>query len=437
MHGEKTAMLLGLLLPLMVMTSGCRFLPGATQPAVGQASGRSGRPGGGGRPGQADDGPVAVQTARAETGFAEGALTYTGTTRPNQQVALRSQVSGEITSLSVDVGDAVSQGDLLAQLDGNLQTTSLNQAQAELSAQAAAAAQAEVSIRDAQASVVQAQATLDQARIDAARLKQLAEQGAIAQQDAEAAALAVTNAQQALLSAQAQVAAQRQAVAAADNQADAQQAVLAQRERQLSYADLRSPLTGVVLAKQAEVGDFIESGTAVLELGDLSTLEVTVQVSELDIAKLRVGQPARITLDAFASEGSILGEIEQISPVADPVSRLIPVQVSIPNVNRRVGSGQLARVQFSAGQQPQVVVPESALSVGEGVGERENVVFVVEGEGEERRAVMRSVRIGQRAQGRVTILSGLAVGEDFVVKSDRPLSDGQAVRLSILSESVN
>lgn len=410
---------IGLLLPLMVV-SGCSLVPKVSgQPAPAQQ----------GRPDQAN-GPVAVKTAKAETGSVNGWLTYTGTTRPDQQVTLRSQVSGEVIDLAVDVGDEIAQDEVLAQLDGDRQTTNLNEAQAELSARRAETAQAEVSISDAQFAAVQAQAILDQARIDATRLRQLASQGAISQQAAEAAELAVTNAEQAVRSAQAQVDAQRQAAAAAAERINAQQAILVQTQRQLSYADLRSPLTGVVLSRQVDVGDFVESGDAVLELGDLSTLDVTVQVSELEMSQLRVGQSAQVQLDAFPGEGTITGQIERIAPVADSTSRLVPVQVSLPNPGGRMGSGLLARVQFSAGQQSRVVVPASALTLGD----EEDVVFVIEGEGEQAKAVARSVRTGARGQDRVEILSGLTIGESFIAQSDRPLTSGQAVRFSILSE---
>ncbi|MGC1310278.1 MAG: efflux RND transporter periplasmic adaptor subunit [Phormidesmis sp.] len=405
----------------MAMVSGCSFPPPSEAQPAGQ---RGGQP-------EADNGPVAVQTATAVAGSVAGLLTYTGTTRPTQQVSLRAQVSGEVIELLVDVGDAIARGDLLAQLDGDLQTTDLNQAQAELSARRAQTAQAQVAIRDAEAAVVQAQATFDQARVDAARLRQLANQGAISQQEAEAAALAATNAQQAIASAQAQLGAQRQAIASAADQVDAQQAVLAQNQKQLSYADLRSPLTGVVLSRQADIGDFVESGATVLELGDLSTLEVTVQVSELDIARLSVGQSAQVALDAFPDLGTITGQIEQISPVADSTSRLIPVQVSIPNLAGQIGSGLLARVQFSASQPDRVVVPASALAVGK----EGNTIFVVEGAGDQAKAIARPVRLGDRSQDQVEIISGLTAGESFVAESDRPLTSGQAVRLSILSES--
>ncbi len=406
-----------------VMTTGC----GLWSPSEAQSG-----PGRGGRS-ERSDGPVAVKTATAQAGSLAGGLTYTGTTRPAQQIALRSQVSGEVVALTADVGDSVNGGALLAQLDGDLQAIGVNQAQAELSARRAETAQAEVSIADAQAMVAQAQSTLSQAQIDAQRLRQLANRGAISQQEAEAAELAAANAQQAVRSAQSQVSARQQAAASAADRIDVQRSVVDQSRKQLDYADLRSPFSGVVLSRLVDIGDFVESGATVLELGDLSTLEVTVQVSELDIQRLSVGQSAQVQLDAFPSEGQILGQIKRIAPVANETSRLLPVSVTIPNVSGQIGSGLLARVQFSSGQQNRVVVPASALEIGEGEGNR---VFVVEGEGEQAKAVAKTVRIGDRNQDRVEILSGLDPNESFIVQSDQPLTSGQAVRMSILSENI-
>ncbi|MBE9060583.1 efflux RND transporter periplasmic adaptor subunit [cf. Phormidesmis sp. LEGE 11477] len=439
---KTSAIQLGLLIPLLA-TAGCSLLP-ASEAQPGGGRGQSAR----------EEGPVVVKTMLAETGSVAGLLTYTGTTRPVQQVALRAQVDGEVTSLLVDVGDAIAQGMLLAQLDGDLQTTTVNQAQAELSARRAETAQAAVSISEARAAVVQAEATLAQAQIDAERLRQLANQGAIALQSAEAAELAVTNARQTLRSAQARVAAQSQAAASAADRIDAQQAIVTQTQKQLSYADLRSPLTGVVLSKQVDIGSFVESGATLLELGDISSLEVTVQVSELDISQLSLGQSARVTLDAFPGEGSILGQITQIAPLADQVSRLVPVQVTIPNSgssnSSKIGSGLLARVQFTSAQQNLVVVPASALTLERAseapsdsgaVGEvsEDATLFVIEKQGEEQDeqtvAIARLVKIGNRDQDRVEIISGLDPREAFITQSDRPLTSGQAVRLSILSES--
>ena len=420
-HSKRGPIQLGLLLSLLAV-SGCSWgLPDSRQQTQRQSVSNLEQ--------GADNKPVAVEIARANTGSIARILTYTGTTRPIQQVALRAQVSGEVIDLTVDIGDAVSNGDIVAQLDGDLQVAILNQSLALLSSAQAEMAQAEVSIADIQSAVNQAQATLDRAEADIARQQVLAEQGAISQQELEGTELEVVSAQQTLLSAQARLDVQRQAARAAADRISAQEAVVMQNRQQLSDAELRSPLTGVVLTRQVDVGDFVESGATVLELGDLSQLKVTVQVSELDLERIEVGQPAQVQLDAFPNEGTIAGQIERISPVADETSRLVPVQVTIPNVNRRIGSGLLARVQFSSEQDSRVIVPDSALDVGEDT----NTVFVIEGE-DEVKAIARPVKIGERRQDGVEILSGLDPGESFVTRSDRPLTSGQAVRLSILSD---
>ncbi|MEM8614094.1 MAG: biotin/lipoyl-binding protein, partial [Cyanobacteria bacterium P01_H01_bin.105] len=144
-----------------------------------------------GRPGQSEDAeqPVAIETARAQTSTLIEALEYTGTTQPQQQIALRAQTAGQVVALNVDVGDPVGPGDLLAQIDSGLLKARVNEAQAELSVRRSEIAQDQVSITDAQAAVAQTKATRDQAKIDADRLRQLANQGAAPQQAAEAAEL--------------------------------------------------------------------------------------------------------------------------------------------------------------------------------------------------------------------------------------------------------
>ncbi len=412
------------LLWLLPLLSSCQILlPSEAQPAGGA---------GGGRPERDSDGPVAVQTVRVKTGALASGLAYTGTSRPVQQVALRSQIDGEVVALSVESGDSARQGDLLVELDGDLQTIAVGEADAELAARRAELAEAAVSVTDAQAAVVQAKATFEQAKVDAQRLRQLAAQGGISQQEAEAAELLAVNAQQAVRSAAAQVEARRQAADAVESRVDAQQATVSQTQKQLSYAEVRSPLAGTVLSRQVDVGDYVESGTTLLELGDLSTLEVVVQVSDRDLAQIALGQRAQVAFDALPAAGETTGRITQITPAADLTSRLVPVVVTLPNPNNRVGSGLLARVRFLAAQGAQVIVPAGAL----GLGGDESTVFVVEGEGEQAAAVGRAVRVGDREGDRVEILSGLSADDALIVESDRPLTSGQAVRLSILSETL-
>ncbi|MEM9806073.1 MAG: efflux RND transporter periplasmic adaptor subunit, partial [Cyanobacteria bacterium P01_D01_bin.56] len=189
------------------------------------------------------------------------------------------------------------------------------------------------------------------------------------------------------------------------------------------------PQAVTVLTKLVEPGDYVQPGTPIFELGNLSSLIIGVQVSELDIGQLSLGQPATVSFDAFP-DIEAEGRITRISPVADTTSRLIPVEVTLSNPDQRIGSGKLARVQFSTTDNPTVVVPASALKTGS----NDNTVFVIDKDETEPTVTARAVTIGQQNQGKIEILSGLEPNETFIVASDRPLATDQTVRLSILSE---
>jgi HlyD family secretion protein len=377
------------------------------------------------------DGPPAVQTAIAKPGAVEVPLAYTGTTRPAQQVTLRARVDGQIVNLQGDVGDRVERGDILARLDGDLLSVAVNEAQAELAARNSEIAQAQASVSDAQALVVQAQAQLNQAQAEAQRLQRLAAAGASSQQAAEQAVLALETARQAVRSAQQQVISRQQAVNAVQGRFQAQRAVLDQTQQRLAYAGLAAPISGVILARLVEPGDYVEAGADLFSLADLSRLTVTVQVSELDLSRISLGQSAQVRLDAFP-EQTLSGRVTQISPVADGTSRLVPMEVSIANPDGRVGSGLLARISFSTGNPDRVVVPEKALTFAP--NSESPTVFVMQPGGEQATVVARPVQLGRRLKDQVEILSGLSLGETYVNNSDAPLEDGQRVRLSILSE---
>jgi RND family efflux transporter MFP subunit len=280
--------------------------------------------------------------------------------------------------------------------------------------------------------VERARVELQQARIDAERFQSLSGDGAITQQQAEQAQTAMLAAEQELRSAEEQVRTRQQAVVAAQGRVRAQAAVVAQNQERQAYTAIASPITGVVLEKVTEPGNLIQPGNELLKLGDFSAIKVLVQVSELALSGVRVGQPATVTLDAFPDQ-EFSGRVSRISPAADPTARLIPIEVTIPNAGDRIGSGLLARVQFTQSTSNPLVVPQSALEVaGE---DNSTTIFVVQREGDQATAIARRVQIGNAANGLVEIRSGLQPGEAIVVRSSGSLRDGQAVRLSILSET--
>jgi multidrug efflux pump subunit AcrA (membrane-fusion protein) len=395
-----------------------------------------------------------VETAIAKTGSLQERLAYTGTTEPVRQVSLRSQVAGQLLNLAVDVGDPVAQGQVLAQLDDRLLAAELSEATAELAALRSEVAQAQAEVSDAQAQVAQAQFELQQAQADAERLQSLAKEGVIPEQNAEQAQTASLTAEQAVRSAQERVRTRRQAVIAAQGRVRAQAATVARAEERRTYAVLTSPIHGIVLDRVTEPGNLIQPGDAILTLGDFSAIKVVVQMSELELGGIRLGQPVRVRLDAIPNQ-EFSGQVTRISPAADPTARLIPIEVTIPNRGDCIGSGLLARVSFMQPTAEHVVIPETAVHAGDasnsGTGSGENgadvaaaerqnaepttgIVFVVNGTGDAATVAARTVKLGDRTDGQVEILSGLEPGDPFVVRSSDELQDGTPVRLSFTSE---
>lgn len=408
---------------------------GGPRRAEGQ---RGGGPGGG-----AGGGPTPVDVAIARTRAFQQSTEYSGTTQPYREVFLRSQVEGQLLSLAVDVGDRIQPGQVLARLDDAVLTAAVVQAQAELAARESEVARAKAEVSDARTRVKQTELELAQARSDAARLQQLYQQGAITAQTAEQAQTRVGTAEQAVRSAQEQVRTREKAVVVADRRVVAQQAVVEQARKRQSFAVLSAPISGSVLQRTSEPGNLVQPGGAVLRLGDFSQVKIGVQVSELELAQIRLGQTAQVRLDALPNQ-ELKGLVSRISPAADPTSRLVPIEITMPNRGGRIGSGLLARVRFGQARATRVVVPQTALQEKEQrqgtpslVANRpasEGILFVVDGQASPPKVSARSVQLGNRLDGQVEILAGLKPGERFVIRSGQPLKDGDPVRLSILSE---
>ncbi|MBL1175262.1 efflux RND transporter periplasmic adaptor subunit [Pantanalinema sp. GBBB05] len=397
---------------------------------------------------------AAANVMVAREGTVRQAREYTGTTQPFRLVSLRSQVEGQLLNLDVTVGDSVQQGQVLARVDSTVLTTSVAEAQAEVAARESEVAQAQIGVSDARTLVNRARAELQQAQSDLKRLQYLGNQGAIPAQQAEQASTRVKTAEETLRSAQEQVRTRQEAVIAAQGRVAAQQAVVNREQERQSFASLNSPVTGSVVEQPIDPGSLVQAGTEVLKLGDFSQVKVAVQISELELGNLRLGQSVKVRLDAFPKQ-EFTGEVTRISPAADPVARLVPIEVTIPNPNGRIGSGLLARVTLNqTSNRSRVLVPETALEVNQprrggqqggsrqsGQSDRQNqsapgrgTLFVLEGSGNQAKVTARQVMLGNRGDGLVEVISGLRSGERFVARSSKTLKSGDIVRLSVLSE---
>ncbi len=398
---------------------------------------------------------TAVDVAIARVQVLREPREYVGTTKPFRSVTLRSQVEGKLLALNVDVGDTLRQQQVIGQVDDAILKTNLNQAEAELAALQSEVARAVNQVRNARAQTEQRRLELLQARIDAQRQQKLLKSGAIAKQAAEQADTIAKTAAKAVRAAEETVATEEQLVAAAKGRVIAQKAAIAQAQERRTQARIISPITGIVTEKLAEPGDFLQSSSEILKIADLSRVKVQVPISELDLGKVRVGQLVELRLDAFPNK-VYPGKVKRIFPETN--NRLIPVEVVIANSYQKIGSGLLARVNFASSSKPRVVIPQRAIqnrnreSKSKNKGRKSiassfqetassspnttSTVFVIVQKDGKTRVRARTVTLGEKADGKIEVLSGLQVGEQFVVNSGgKPLKDGDVVRMSIISET--
>jgi membrane fusion protein, multidrug efflux system len=292
-------------------------------------------------------------------------VTVSGVVEPVRTVGVNSQLAGAITTLNVQEGDIVRAGAVLAKLDDR-----------ELAAQVAAATAAH---QVAEASY--------------RRAEQLRDRRVITLPEYER---------------------ERTAFAAAQAQVD-------QLRTRIGYATVTAPVSGVVTEKHAEAGDVVGNQARLFTIADISEIVVRVGVSELDVVELRPGDVAHITLDAFPNS-ALRGRIRRVFPVAEPQTRLVPVEVVFDAPSARLARpGFLARVTFDLATSENVLL----LPVGAVLGAQgSQAVFLVE----DGRAVRRQVTTGLTSQGRIEILSGLAEGEQVVVTGNNALREGMTVR---------
>jgi HlyD family secretion protein len=411
---------------------------------------------------------VAVDVAIAKFDTLQAETEYTGTTAPIREVSVKSRLEGRLLDLNVDIGDRVEAGQVIAQLDDAILSATVLQADAEIAAREAEVSQASASVGNARAQVERARMEYQQAQADANRFTRLAKDGAVSSQTAETALTRARTSEQSLRSAEQQVNLQEQTVGASSQRVLVQEAIKLREQERQSYTTITAPISGVVLERVSETGNLLFAGNDVIKLGDFNQVKVIVLISELEISKVRLNQSVDVRFDSFSNQ-KFTGTVKRISPVADPVARLIPIEVVVPNQDRKLGSGQLARVRFSGRQQRQIVIAENALApsgrptqppkdVANTQGNQQTkprtdtkptanasekgkpktgVVFVITGDQKEPKVSVRQVTIGDRRDGKVEIRSGLKEGDIVVVRSGGKLQDGDSVRVSVISEKFN
>jgi RND family efflux transporter MFP subunit len=281
-----------------------------------------------------------------------------------------------VTRVLVDAGSWVRQGQVLATVDRSVQS--------QEAAQLAAAIQ-----------VARADAALAQNELQ--RAQSLVSRGFVSQADVDRKRAA------------------RDSAAARVRVAEAQHRATGARVRRL---DIRAPTSGLILARNVEVGQVVGPGAgALFRLARGGEMEMRAQLSQQDMAQVRVGLPATVT--PIGTEQTVSGSVWQVAPVIDPQSRQGEVRIAIPySTSIRPGGFAEARIMAGATTAPQL--PQSAvLSDDKG-----SYVYVINGKNEIER---RNIKVGSVTDGGVTISEGLT-GQEAIVASAGPfLNPGQKV----------
>ncbi len=347
-----------------------------------------------------------VQTAVVQRVFPAQTFTLlnaSGYVVADRKSAVASKLTGRIVYLGVEEGSRVRAGDIIARLESR--------------DTAAARERAAQNVQVARHNLEQAQAELVNATLDYERKRSLVERGTIARAAFDTAEARFRTARAAV-----------EALTAAGNAA---RAALQEAEVQLDYANIRAPFDAVVLTKNADVGDIVtplaataDAKAAVVTVADMGSLIAEVDVSESNIAQVRVGQPCEIRLDAFP-DARFPGRVHMILPTADRAKASITVKVAFRELDPSVLPEMSVKVAFLA-REPAAdertaftAVPAAAVVSGDG-GER---VFVVAGD----RLSETRVTVGRRAGSLLELLEGPAVGTRVATGPADRLRDGARV----------
>jgi HlyD family secretion protein len=314
-----------------------------------------------------------------------------GTLAAEEQVTLATKVSGRLSTIDIDLASPVRQGELIAQVEttdydfGVRQALALlGQARARLSRHGAGAR------TDASAIVRQAKSTLDEARLNEARLTRLAKEGLTPQAGLDAARATSLRAEASLELAREEVQLRKELV----RQRESELAIARQR---LADTAIRSPLDGFVQARRASRGEYLPAGAPVAELVSIHRLRLRLTVPEREAARVRAGQVVRVSAESSGQPREHSGTVARIAPSLDAHSRslLIEADIDSPGTLR---PGNFVHARISIGQRRVATLPESAIVTFAG---QEKVILVAEGH-----AVERTVAAGERRGGLVEVVLG-------------------------------
>jgi len=285
-----------------------------------------------------------------------------GTVTSDHRVSMSSRLSGYIREMTVREGDQVKAGQVLLRIDPV----------------------------HAKQALYQAKADLNNAKVDMDRYESLMKQGAVTSQQFDNVKLRY----------------------------DVAQSQVKQAQHQLSYADVVSPVNGVVVAKLMTQGDLASAGMPILTLEDPSSLLVQTYISEQYVAKVHQNDAVDVAISSLKQH--FLGTVRQVVQAADPISHQFLVKVSLPS-DADIHPGMYAQTGFQIGFRQVLLIPQAAIVNRAGL----HGVYVVD---QQSIVHYRLIRVGKQLKDNIEVLAGLHDGEHLVWDGQPALKTGMKVQ---------
>jgi RND family efflux transporter MFP subunit len=360
--------------------------------------------------------PLAIAAAAVESRAIDRFLRVTGSLMPNEQAEVSAETAGRVIETPVERGTRVSAGALLARVsaaetEAQVQEAEANAAQIEARLGLSAHQPFDVMrVPD----VMNARASVELAESEFNRIKSLLDQKVVSQSEFDQR--------------RTQVEAARQQYQMAQNVAqqsyrslEAARARVALARKSMSDTAIRAPFSGIVAERTVSIGDYVTRGARVATVVRVDPLRVELTVPEQSVALVKVGQPVRLTVDAYPGE-EFTATVRFISPSVRADQRALTVEAVAANPDGRLKPGLFATASIlQPASMPALLAPMTALETVSGTSR----VFVVKGDMVEERIVTTGERVGDK----IEITSGVAQGDVLALEPKGRLIDGSAVRV--------
>ncbi len=316
---------------------------------------------------------VQVKITAVETQEVPQTETYTATVESDVKNNISPNIAQRINRILVDVGDRVSRGQVLVQLDG------ANQDQLKLQLQSA-------------------QVQLQHQQVEFNRTAELYNTGGISKSEYE--------------SAETQLTIQKKQV----------DMLRTQLNQTSQNTQLTSPISGVVTARNYDNGDMYANGLPVLTIEQLNPVKLIINVSEIYYKDMVVGMPVDVTLDAYGDE-LFGGKVSIVYPTIDNATHTFPVEVTVPNSDQRVRPGMFARATIAFSSVERVMIPDMAIVKQVGAGDRYVYVY------KDGKVSYNKITLGKHFDDRYEVIEGVEPGSQVVIAGMSRLANGREVEV--------